>query len=71
MTCLIRRYRCWGVAVNNTITERPAVQFLNFGLKVPALFVEESLAIRDKELHITDLRAINGGLVDFVQYAVR
>ena len=39
--------------------------------KVALFFVRKSLAIRDEELHVADLGAIDGGVVDLIQDAVR
>src|ERR1700678_1693266 len=39
--------------------------------QITLFFVDEGFAIREQELHIPGLRAVNGGIVDFVQNAMR
>src|SRR3954451_5572357 len=48
--------------------------FVNIGdraLQVTLLFMKEGLPIGDQELHIANLRPIDGGVVNFVQNAMR
>src|SRR6185503_14351750 len=44
---------------------------LECGEQIALLFMDKCLAIRDQELHIADLCAIDGRMVDLVEHAVR
>ena len=61
----------FGVAVAHAHGEGVRVDVLELVEHVAAFFMEESLAIGDEELHVADLRAVDGGAVNLVEDAVR
>ncbi len=51
--------------------QRVVVNVVEVVLEVALLFVEERLLVGEEEFHVAGLRAIDGGIINFVQRAVR
>ena len=51
--------------------EGVVVDVVEVVLEVALLFVEEGLLVREEELHVPRLRAVDGGVIDLVERAVR
>ena len=61
----------FAVGALDVIAESVFLNVRNRALQIALLFVEEGFPIRDEELHIANLWAVDGGIIDFVQNAVR
>ncbi len=58
------------VAVANAHGERIFVDVFKLMDQIAALLVEKRLTVGDEELHVANLRAVDGGVIDFVEDAV-
>jgi hypothetical protein len=58
------------VGALDVVAERVFVDIRDLAPKIASLFVEKSFAIRDEELHIANLGAVDRGVVNFVQNSV-
>src|SRR5665213_3536604 len=59
------------VSALDVVAKSVLLDIRNRTLEVALLFMEERFPICDEELHITYLRAVDRGIVDLVQNAVR
>ena len=60
-----------GIAVHVAHAQRLRVYVLEGRLQVALLLVDECLSIRDQEFHVANLGAVDGGVIDLVEDAVR
>ena len=61
----------FAVGALDVIAKSVFLNIRNRVLQVALLFMEEGLPIGDEELHIANLWAVDRGVIDFVQNAVR
>ncbi len=59
------------IAIMDADRQRVRVDVMELVDQVAPLLMEERLAIRDQELHVANLRPIDGGVVNFVVDPVR
>jgi hypothetical protein len=55
---------------SHSIPQRIGLDAFNFVVYVAPLFMKKALTIRDQELHISGLRMIDCGKIDFVENPV-
>ncbi len=66
-----QRVAAVGIAVDVADAESFRINVFELRLQVALLFVEEGLAVGDQKLHVADLGAVDGGVVDLVEDSVR
>ena len=59
------------VAGDDTHGERVGVNVVEVVLEVALFFVEERFTVGEEQFHVASLRAVDGGVIDFVERAVR
>ena len=65
-----QRIAAVGIGVDVANAERFGVDVLEGGEEIALFFVYECLAVRDEELHVADLGAVDCGVVDLVEHAM-
>ena len=58
------------VAICQSVIERASLRIFDLVMKVTFFFMAERLAVSDQKLQFTDIRAINGRIVDLVEDSV-
>ncbi len=60
-----------GIAVDVADAESLDVDVFELRVQVPLFLVEKGLAVGDQKLHVADLGAVDGGVVDLVENSMR
>ena len=66
-----QRVAAIGIAVDVANPKSFRIDVFELRLQVALLLVEEGLAVGDQKLHVADLGAVDGGVVDLVQDSMR